>query len=110
MNGGVMQNRFLVGSAVAFVLAVAASALTLALALPANGDAGPPRGNPATFVIRVVDLIVSDDYANAWPSLYPPHQKVAPKDEYVTCELRTPVGWTLRSAKVLKVVERERRL
>jgi hypothetical protein len=105
-----MRNRLLVGSAAAFVLAVAASAVILTLALPASGHAGPPRGDPATFVIRVVDLVVSDDYEDAWQSLYPAHQRVAPRDEYVTCELRTPVGWKLRSAKVLKVAERARLL
>jgi hypothetical protein len=110
MNGGLMKNRVLVGSVAAFVVAAAASALILASALPASGHAGSPRGDPAAFVIHVVDLVVSDDYASAWPSLYPPHQDVAPRDEYVSCELRTPVGWRLRAARVLRVVERVRRI
>jgi hypothetical protein len=105
-----MQMRVIAGSVIGFLAAAAASALLLIVALPASGEDGPPRGNPATFVIHVVDLVVSDDYASAWPSLYPPHQKVAPRDEYVSCELRTPVGWKLRAAKILKVAERVRRL
>ena len=105
-----MQRSVVLGSIVAFIAAAVASALVVASALPATGEAGPPRADRATFVIRVVDLVVSDDYASVWPSLYPPHQDVAPRDEYVSCELRTPVGWELRSAKVLRVVERRRRI
>jgi len=107
---GHFQRRVITGSIVAFVVAAAATVAAFGAVLPASGDAGPPRGDPATFVIRVVDLVVSDDYASVWPSLYPPHQDVAPRDEYVSCELRTPVGWKLRSAKVIKVVERRRRV
>lgn len=105
-----MQRRVIAGTIVAFVVAAAASALALAAALPASGDSGPPRGDPATFLIRTVGLVVADDYASVWPSLYPPHQDVAARDEYVSCELRTPVGWKLRAAKVIKVVERVRRI
>ena len=110
MNGGHTQNRLVAGVIVAFVVAAGATALILAAAMPASGDNGPPVGDPATFVIRVVDHVVSDDYETVWPSLYPPHQQVAPRGEYVSCELRTPVGWKLRAARVVKVAERLRRI
>jgi hypothetical protein len=110
MNGGHAQTRLVAALIVAFLAAAAGMALALTWALPASGDSGPPRGDPATFLIRTVGLVISDDYATVWPSLYPPHQEVAPRDEYVSCELGTPVGWKLRAAKVLKVVDRARRI
>ena len=36
--------------------------------------------------------------------------EVAPKDEYVACELQTPVGWKLRAAKVVRVASKLRRI
>ena len=105
-----MEKRMVAGMIVAAVLAAATTALALAEALPANDGDGLPQGDPATFVIGVVDHVVSDDYASVWSSLYPLHQQVAPRDEYVSCELLTPVGWKLRAARVVKVVERLRRI
>jgi hypothetical protein len=105
-----VQNKVIAASIAAFLAAAAASALLLITAFPASGDAGPPRSDPATFAIGVVGRVVSDDYTSVWGSLYPPHQDVAPRAEYVTCELQTPVGWTLRSAQVLHVVKRTRRI
>jgi hypothetical protein len=110
MNAGGIHRRVIAGSIVGFVAAAVATALLLLAALPASGDAGTARGDPATFVVGIVGHVVSDDYESVWPSLYSPHQKVAPRDEYVSCELRTPVGWRLRAAHVLRVVERIRRI
>ena len=54
--------------------------------------------------------IVSDDYATAWTTLYPPHQAVAGSDEYVACEMQSPVGWKLRSISVVRVKDRKLRV
>ena len=86
-----------------------ASVILLSAAWPARVKAAPAEA-PATFVTRIVGLVVADDYARAWESLYPAHQSVAPRAEYTTCELRTPVGWTLSSATVVRVVEKLRRI
>ena len=105
-----MENRLVVGMIAAVVVAAVVTAVALAEALPANDGDGLPQGDPAAFVIRVVDHVVSDDYASVWPSLYPRHQQVAPLDEYVSCELLTPVGWKLRAAHAVRVVQRLRRI
>ena len=55
---------------------------------------------------QVVRLIVADDYDSAWISLYPAHQQVATRSEYVACEQKTPVGSTLRSINVVRVADR----
>ena len=59
---------------------------------------------------RVVSQIVSDDYAGAWQTLYPPHQEIAGSDEYVSCEMQSPVGWKLRSVSVVRVKDRTLRV
>ena len=110
MNGGRSQNRLYGALTAAFVVGAAATALGLTRALPASGEAGPPREDPATFIVRTVGLVVSDKYAAVWPNLYPSHQEVAPRAEYIACEMRSPVGWKLESAEIVKVVERARRI
>ena len=42
--------------------------------------------------------------------MYPAHKLIAPRREYVDCELRSPVGWTLRSIDVLRVTDRQLRI
>jgi hypothetical protein len=98
-----VQRSVVVISAVAFVAAAATAAL-LAARLP-DGHAGP-SDDPGRFVSRIVTLVLADDYEAAWASLYPAHQRVAPRREYVACELRTPVGASLRSIDVLRVADR----
>jgi hypothetical protein len=97
-------------SALAFVVAAAVTAFLISSGLPATGGPTSPRELPGAFVSRTVAQIVGDDYATAWDALYPGHKQVAPKDEYVACELRTPVGWQLGAAKILRVAERLRRI
>ena len=106
-----MTSRSLIAaSALAFVAAAAVTAYLVSTGLPEAGGSTSARERPATFVSRTVGQIISDDYATAWDTLYPRHQEVAPKDEYVACELRTPVGWKLRAAKVLRVASKLRRI
>jgi len=73
------------------------------LALAACGGSGAPKGDPAVFATRVVDQIVHNRYAQAWQDLDPLDQQVAPRDEYVGCELRSPVLTVPRTMKVLSV-------
>ncbi len=108
---GRRRSRLLVaGTALAFVAATGVTAFLVSSVLPDSGGSTVARERPATFVSRTVGQIISDDYATAWDALYPAHKAVAPKDEYVACELRTPVGWKLRAAKVVRVASELRRI
>ena len=95
-----------VGIAAAFAVSLATTALVLGRL---DGDPAPSE-NPGDFVSHVVQQIVSDDYADAWKTLYPHHQAVAASDEYVSCEMLTPVGWKLRSVSVVRVRDRTLRV
>ena len=100
-----MQRTIIVGSILGFVTAAAVTVIALSAALPASG-ARAPQEDPARFLTRIIGLVVTDNYASAWPTLHPAHQDVAPRDEYVSCEQLSPVGWKLRSAAVVRVAKR----
>lgn len=99
-----MSRRLIVGSAAAFV-ATAAVVVVTARIVRANDS--EPSGDPAAFVREIVGYIVADDYASAWTSLYPAHQRVALENEYVDCELQRPVASKLGSIDVLGVRDRK---
>jgi hypothetical protein len=105
-----VSRSVIAGSALAFVCAAGVTAFLVSSGIPATGGPTSPSERPAAFLSRTVEQIVSDDYATAWDTLYPGHKGVAPKDEYVACELQTPVGWRLGAAKVLSVATRLRRI
>jgi hypothetical protein len=92
------------------VFAVAAGATVLLASIVSPGEPTAARERPAAFVSRTVAQIVGDDYAAAWDTLYPAHQAVAPKDEYVACELKSPIGWKVGGVKVLRVASRVRHI
>jgi hypothetical protein len=102
--------RHVAVTALAFLAAAAVTAFLVSGGLSSGDGSESARERPAAFVSRTVGQIISDDYATAWDTLYPPHQEVAPKDEYVACELQTPVGWKLRGVKVLRVATKMRRI
>jgi len=56
-----------------------------------GGGSGTPRDDPGVFAVRVVRLIVTNRYAEAWRDLLPGDQRVAPLTAYVACETRSPV-------------------
>jgi len=93
----------------AVVFAASAAATVLGVHALGGSSAGPTE-EPDAFVSRIVSQIVSDDYATAWTTLYPPHQAVAGSDEYVACEMQTPVGLELRSISVVRVKDRQLRV
>jgi hypothetical protein len=93
----------------AIVAAFAASAIAVvALWIALDGDRAQavPAERPSHFVSRTIATLARDDYVSAWDSLYPAHQKIAPRTEYVSCEMKTPLGWKLRSVRVVRVVDR----
>ena len=93
----------------AVVFAASAAATVLGVHALGGSSAGPTE-EPDAFVSRIVSQIVSDDYATAWTTLYPPHQAVAGSDEYVACEMQTPVGLKLKSISVVRVKDRQLRV
>jgi hypothetical protein len=94
-----------VGIAVAFGASLIA-VVALWIALAGDHTRALPTEHPSHFVSRTVATIARDDYVSAWDSLYPAHQEIAPRNEYVACELKTPLGWRLRSIRVVRVVDR----
>jgi hypothetical protein len=77
---------------------IAASALLAGSAAAAT----TPR-DPGAFMKGVVRQIVTNDYAHAWLSLHPAQQQLVPQDDYVRCELQTPIPGRLAWIKVVRV-------
>jgi hypothetical protein len=61
------------------------------------------RPGPADFIKRVVRQLVSNDYEHAWLSLHPAQQQLVPQDDYVRCELQSPVAGRLAWIKTVRV-------
>ena len=101
----VVSRGLTVGIAVAFVASLVA-VLVLWIALAGDHAQALPAEGPSEFVSRTVATIARDDYVSAWESLHPAHQEIAPRDEYVACEMKTPLAWKLRSIHVVRVVDR----
>jgi hypothetical protein len=51
----------------------------------------------------VVRQIVSNDYEHAWLSLHPAQQQLVPQDDYVRCELQSPVSGRVVWIKTVRV-------
>ena len=100
-----MSRTLIAGLALVFALAVVVVAGVSWVALDADSAAQPTEA-PSHFVSRTVATIARDDYEGAWASLYPPHQQVASRDDYVACEMKTPLQWKIRSIRVLQVADR----
>jgi hypothetical protein len=82
----------------------------LAVAGALAGAAAPRASAPAApdasaFVKRLVVQMVRDDYARAWLTLHPAHKAVAPRWEYLYCELKSPVPGTIQSLEVTRVAD-----
>ena len=101
-----VSRRLLVGLAAAFVVAVVAVVVGAWAVRESDDASAAPTEAPSHFVSRTIATLARDDYATAWKSLYPAHQAVAPRDEYVACEMKNPLAWKLRSIRVVRVVDR----
>jgi hypothetical protein len=80
-----------------------AAAGALLLAGCGGGGSAAPTDDPGVFAVNVVQLIVGNSYTRAWQDMQSKDQKVAPLDEYVTCEKRSPVLTAPTSMKVVGV-------
>jgi hypothetical protein len=84
------------------VLAVAVAVL---IAGCGGSRSSTPSDDPGVFAVNVVKLIVGNHYTRAWQDMHSADQKVAPLDEYVSCESRSPVLNAPTSLKVVKVTD-----
>jgi hypothetical protein len=82
------------------VLAVAALA-----SCGGESDQEEAAGDPGVFMSQLVRAVAAGNYAKAWESLYPAHQRVAPRSEYVACERGDHVLGTVAKIVVVRVVD-----
>lgn len=85
-----------------------AAAAVVAIVLSTRGSpvTSPPRDDVGRFMARVVTEVVHNDYAHAWLTLNPDHQRVASQSEYVKCERLNPIKMALNKVEVLSVANR----
>jgi hypothetical protein len=89
-------------------LAAFAASLTLSIAVlagPGVASSAPrkPHSSPVRFLSHVVRLLVANRYADAWYSLDPADQELAPEPVYVACESLTPIPGRLVALRALRV-------
>jgi hypothetical protein len=65
-------------------------------------SAAPPS-KVGAFMKGVVRQIVTNDYEHAWLSLHPAQQQLVPQEDYVRCELQSPIAGRLAWIKVVRV-------
>ncbi len=80
-------------------LAIVAVALTITPA----GLASAPQ-DPGTFMLRSIRQRVANDWAGAWTTLYPTHQRLAGRAQFATCEMATP--WPAQLVRIRLVATR----
>ena len=69
-----------------------------------SGSAAP-KDDPGAFAVGVVKMITGNSYSRAWQDMHSTDQKVAPLDEYVSCESRSPVLTAPTAMTVVGVTE-----
>ena len=95
-------NRFLA----AYLGLAACGSVSIATAVLISAQAAVAgAGSPGAFARKVVTEIAANDYATAWQTLHPLHQKVASEAEYVRCESASPIPGHLQSLRVLRIVD-----
>ena len=61
------------------------------------------RSTAERFLLSTIEDKVNGDWDKAWRNLYPPHQRIAPHDVFVRCEIETPFVAPLKSLRVRDV-------
>jgi hypothetical protein len=82
------------------ILVIAACAVAAGTTESATGTTSTGAG---AFIKTVVRQIVTNDYEHAWLSLHPAQQQLVPQDDYVRCELQSPVAGRLVWIKIVRV-------
>ncbi len=78
----------------------------VALAAGCGGASSTPSGDPGAFALKVMRLIVTNQYTKAWGDMHPDDKKAASLAEYVACETRSPVLVQPTSVKVVGISDR----
>lgn len=78
--------------------------LAAAAVLAGCGGPGAPT-HPEKFALSLTNRILRNNYRDAWLDLHPVDQKVAPLEEYVGCEERSPIIARPLSLKVVSVTD-----
>ena len=90
----------------AMALPVLAALVGLTCAGSADANPGLRPAEPAgKYMVSIVKQKLGNDYARAWQSLYPAHQRVAALDEYVACESLVPSAGTLIDVRALRTFD-----
>jgi hypothetical protein len=63
----------------------------------------PSLRSAGRFFLTVLEQKVSGEWAKAWQSLYPVHQRIAARDTFVRCETARPFPAPLESIHVVRV-------
>jgi hypothetical protein len=91
----------------AAVAALAVGAPVTATAIPTTGKTARPPGlsyaSAAGFLLDSIEDKIDGDWGRAWVSLYPLHQRIAPRDAFIRCESATPFPARMESLHVLDV-------
>jgi hypothetical protein len=80
-----------------------AAAIGAAIVVAVGRSTGDGPGDPARFMTNLVEQIAGNDYAGAWQTLHPAHQRVATRAAYVDCESQSPIPGKLASVQVIDV-------
>jgi hypothetical protein len=88
--------------ALAAIVVAAATLAATSAAAPTPPVHSQPAGSPAAFLTKIVRLLAANRYAEAWPSLNPLQQSIAPLQTYVACESQTPIPGHLVSLHILR--------
>lgn len=75
----------------------------VALVAGCGGVRATPTGDPGAFALKIMHLIVTNQYTTAWSDMHPDDKKAAPLAEYVACETRSPVLVKPTSVKVVGI-------
>ena len=88
--------------ALALLLSVVAAAM-LAGGASAERTRWPAMSTAGPFLLADIRDKVDGRYGLAWQSLFPMHQKIAPRSTFVRCEEQTPFQLPLKSVHVVGV-------
>ena len=80
-----------------------AAVLTAVAAIAAGSAVAAPTPGAGRFMTEIVRQKIDGEYAQAWESLYPAHQRVAPRDAYVACESLVPSTGSLVGVRAMRV-------
>jgi hypothetical protein len=91
---------------------VVVAALALGATAPASSDSSPaqrpaaehPPAESVVFLQRVLGQIVRNEYARAWSTLNPAQRDAIARDDYVQCELLSPIVGHLDWINAMRVV------